>query len=469
MIQILGKHFFNLGLNITCIGSSRNENNYLDRNLLKAPMHQWMHLQSLRQTQDEISSYDWSNAVGLGVVLGYDNLMAIDIDGCIEEGFLQWICKELDIPETYDWIVRSGSGTGYHLILYCNDRPSLEEEHHKFMFSTFGGIDKNGIGINAYYPRKKREYHTQLVAYKQEMYSEFFSTKFFLEDLFQKIEFRWTNHLVLPTSLHESGLKYQFINDTPQEIPISVSFKQLSVLRKKICSNAADFSGWEGTADHDIAYEDEISINQAKKKYYGNYKPNYIVVDVLINSKTQVLEEQSTDDEVELPEILQIAWIVVDHGSNIISHNNSVIRPDGYKIKEECNKVYNISSNVAHSIGRDLGQVVNLLIADLSNVDIVICYDYDFVSKVIESTLDFFGIDNKVFKAKKFVCIRNNYSTNYSGIRQFMTRSEIYERKFGRSKITMNSAYYSCLISKICLQSNPFYGIQNSKLTREVD
>jgi hypothetical protein len=145
LIEAFAKHFHKFGLNITCIGSERNPFNFLDRNLLKAPNHSWTHLIDNKQSEDELSSYAWEKSTGLGLVLGYDGLMALDIDGCVEYDLIKAICNLLLLPDNYEWIIKSGSGAGYHILFFCEnieiDRKQIEEDLKKLDLFTWMTLD----------------------------------------------------------------------------------------------------------------------------------------------------------------------------------------------------------------------------------------------------------------------------------------------------------------------------------------
>jgi hypothetical protein len=184
-------HYYNLGLNITCICRYLNENNLYYKNLLKSPIHKWKHLIEIRQSNYELESYDWSNSVGVGSVTGYNDLRVIDIDGCTDINFLNCLLDKLGLPYDYEWIVVSGSNDGFHIFYYSD----------KFSYL------KNNQNVTTFPP--KIEY----------------------EKFVKKIEFLWETHVVLPPSLHISGNKYRFLNCIkPISLPLTINKNRISKL-----------------------------------------------------------------------------------------------------------------------------------------------------------------------------------------------------------------------------------------------
>ena len=116
--------------NISCISSEINQYNIND-NVLKAPNHEWVELQKNRQTKSEINNYDWHKATGLGIILGYNNIRALDIDNCEDFSLVDVFLKELALPVDYEWVIKSGSQKGFHVLFYCDDYERAHDARSK--------------------------------------------------------------------------------------------------------------------------------------------------------------------------------------------------------------------------------------------------------------------------------------------------------------------------------------------------
>ncbi len=460
--------YYSLGFNVTCIVNSRNDFNKRDRNLLKAPSHEWETLQNRRQSRKELNNYLWDKAIGVGTVLGHNGLMVIDIDGCVEEGFIQWLCGDLGLSKDYKWVINSGSGAGYHILIYCLNRPYIEAQRG-WNFSTFGGVDNKGNSLNAYYPKRTLDelegpyydgdiepyYISRSGGYKKEIYNEFISDDFLLTDLYQKIEFRWSNHLVLPPSLHSSGIAYGFLHEKPKIAPSAVSFKDLLSLQEKISLDKAEFSGWEGTADHCIAFEDGLSISQAKQKYKGIYSPQYMVLDI----ETNGLPRKSISHgfvEFDIPEIVQVAWIIVDGGGHILKHYDSIVKPDGYIISDESIEIHNIDNSTAQKLGKSLKAIIKLLFEDLTKINKVVSHNYEFDSMILIHHMKKLGFDHNIFEKVPSICTMTTsmkyFNFGQGNSNKYPKLSELYKALFAKSIRTRHNAIFDAILTKICYQ-----------------
>ena len=236
--------YYSLGFNVTCITNYLTVFNKNEKNLTKSPYHRWEHFYGERQTKEELLSYDWRNATGVGVVLGSQisihktnellpieidkedllKLRAFDIDGCKHFSLVEDLLKILGLPKNYEWIIESGSKKGYHIIV--KSEPEL------------------------------RGFYT-----KKNTVRAYLSNEYYYE-VFDRIEFRWNNHLVLPPSKHISGNDYKFVNGVlPSSAPKKINPKELG----KIASKLVKMTKSKIITSHGI--EDSFSLHIVKPNH----------------------------------------------------------------------------------------------------------------------------------------------------------------------------------------------------------
>lgn len=182
------QYFYDLGMNITCVSNIKNEfNSKAENTYLKAPNHQWEDLWSRRQTSKEFNDYQWTVATGLGLATGFNNLLAIDIDGYSKD-FVTQTLGALELPMDYEWVVLSGSKNGFHIYVFVD-------------------------GLLDSFPKER-----VVRLYPKELYS----------DLASKVELLIKFHSILPPSLHPTQNKYEFINcSLPKGAPIYIGIDKM--------------------------------------------------------------------------------------------------------------------------------------------------------------------------------------------------------------------------------------------------
>ncbi len=80
---------------------------------------EWTRLQTHRQTLDEINGYNWKDATGISVILGMNDIHAIDIDDVNDEMVLSELIAKLGLPSDYEWIERTGNG--FQVFFSCHE------------------------------------------------------------------------------------------------------------------------------------------------------------------------------------------------------------------------------------------------------------------------------------------------------------------------------------------------------------
>jgi len=207
-------HYYNLGFNVTHIVPEKNDP---EKKIFKAPTNNRQLITFRRQDRDEMLSYDWENATGIGMVLERDNIRAIDIDhksilkydsnqelsnlGNIVDDFL----NSVNLPSDYPWVVETPT-KGFHIIIRTNDLP------YKLNINPTSKFKEKQL--KAFLPNRKiqKAYPT-----------------------FGHFEMRWRYHLTLPPSISKDGNRYNFINGTPNCLPQEIKIEDVMCFVEKSC------------------------------------------------------------------------------------------------------------------------------------------------------------------------------------------------------------------------------------------
>ena len=151
----------------------------------KIPAIPWDDLQNRKQSLEEVKSYNWQNATGIGVISGVNGFTCFDIDKAENDTALKSIVAALGLPADYKWQVLSGSGKGYHLWVRTNGPIPV-------------GSGKGVIKGNS------------------------------LDGSFHHLELRWNEcQTLIPPSIHTTGNKYSWIHGEPQDAPAEFEPMQL--------------------------------------------------------------------------------------------------------------------------------------------------------------------------------------------------------------------------------------------------
>ena len=207
-LRLWAKYYYDMGFNVTHINPDKNRGKA--KNIYKSPTNDRHKIANTRQSLEEMQNFDYENSTGIGTVLGFNNLRALDFDGLefnhgykiTEEAFKNFIkkcLKLLNLPLSYEWVVRTPN-FGFHIIIYAPEHTfSIEEDKTKAFTPNINTYSKDAV-----YPKH--------------------------------IELRWNKHLVLPPSININNNMYTFyFCDIPRDMPKKINNNNLKDLLDELC------------------------------------------------------------------------------------------------------------------------------------------------------------------------------------------------------------------------------------------
>lgn len=243
--------YHSLGMNLTCLKGNVN-----DPKSYKDPVDKdWELYFSKPQSIEYVLGQDWENASGIGLILGFNEYRAIDIDN-IRSGLAQYFGSDLDyyyplgdfikdclsilkLPPDYEWVVESGSGQGLHIIFKAKDIPGFECRSWAFGPSPYDDFHQD----------------------------------------FECFELRWKDHLVLSPSKHTSGNRYSYVwTDFPSSIPKYVEIDDINNFINEFSLRAKKSSytyGNKKTPGKYIYYKRGRDIGGSWGSFFCDVEDNY--------------------------------------------------------------------------------------------------------------------------------------------------------------------------------------------------
>jgi DNA polymerase III epsilon subunit-like protein len=454
IIKFYADYFYKMGFNISFLSNKPTEYNFIfGPKKLKAPSYEWEIFYERRQSPEELNSYNWDEVLGIGLILGFNNLAAIDIDGCVDQDILYDILQFLDLPKDYEWVVKSGSTAGFHII-FKTVLPEIDEDNIRPKFSEYftdyQPIDSS-FGkkeVNAYYPRFPLTYENLKIN----------------ENAFCKIEFKWKRHIIVPPSLHACGGKYKFINEIPTNPPEWIDFEKLHEFQHAVSGNAACDSMGEG-----------YSVEMARNEFNGSNRALVLDIEtnglVLNNSKNNN-ETENWNETKNWPRLLQISWGVClnyrHHYYNDfylseetkISHLYLVKREirniaiNNFTLDPNASRIHGLNETFLLNMGEDLKEVLIELIHEINKCDFIVCHNVKFDIGVIMSEMERCGLSEfNIFKEKKFYCtMEQNVELCKIGNEPYKYPSlgELYKFCFKKPLIPVHNSIHDVLITIHC-------------------
>ena len=119
-------------------------------------------------------------------------------------------------------------------------------------------------------------------------------------------------------------------------------------------------------------------------------------------------------DSDNWPRLVQIAWQVHDEIGNLLEVENLIVKPEGFTIPYNAEKVHGISTEMALEKGEDLAEVLKKFNTALEKSEYVIGHNVEFDESIIGAEYIRKNIENPV-PSKKVICTKIE-STDFCAI-----------------------------------------------------
>ncbi|UII20108.1 DNA polymerase III subunit alpha [Fulvivirga ligni] len=83
------------------------------------------------------------------------------------------------------------------------------------------------------------------------------------------------------------------------------------------------------------------------------------------------------------PRLVQLAWQLHDEKGKLLSNHNYIVKPEGFTIPYNSEKVHGISTKRAMEEGHDLKEVLDIFSKDLDRATIVVGHNIEFDNKIV--------------------------------------------------------------------------------------
>lgn len=164
----------------------------------KRPLTEWKKWTTEKQTEEDVKSFNWIAAKGVGIISGVNDVHLFDLDKVEDESVVYTVIRKLGFPKEYNWTVRSGSGKGYHIYFRCST---------EFPANWISRIPSGNYKLKPKDPLQ-----------------------------LDHVELRWKDcQTLLPPSIHPSGQPYTFMHREPDGPPQETSVLNILEAIKAVC------------------------------------------------------------------------------------------------------------------------------------------------------------------------------------------------------------------------------------------
>ena len=170
------------------------------------------------------------------------------------------------------------------------------------------------------------------------------------------------------------------------------------------------------------------------------------------------------------PRVVQIAWQLHDRNGKLLSHENIIVKPDGYTIPFNAEKVHGISTQIAIDEGKPLSEVLDRFTEDLQKAELIIGHNIiDFDIKVVGS--EYLRIQKENVIAHKEALDTQLSSTEFCAIPggrggkfKWPSLLELHKKLFGDGFGDAHDAAYDVAANAKC-----YFGLLSHKVVHPFD
>ncbi len=164
------------------------------------------------------------------------------------------------------------------------------------------------------------------------------------------------------------------------------------------------------------------------------------------------------------PRMVQLAWQLHDRSGKLISTGNHIVKPEGYSIPFNSEKIHGISTEKAEKEGKDLLEVLKEFERDVQQADYLAGHNIDFDVKVVGS--EFYRKETHSALFEKDVLDTKDLSTEFCAIPggkgggyKWPTLTELHTKLFGEAFDAAHDAAYDVDATARC-----FFGLVEKDL-----
>ncbi len=133
----------------------------------------------------------------------------------------------------------------------------------------------------------------------------------------------------------------------------------------------------------------------------------YLFFDVEAADKPKKWNSPHTDT-FNWPRMVQIAWVVCDKDHLPLVRHNYIIKPEGYEISYDMERLHKISTEVAREQGVPLKEALEKFAADVKEAKYVVAHNMAYCEKVVGAEFIRSGMNHRLFESERYCTMQES-------------------------------------------------------------
>lgn len=220
---------------------------------------------------------------------------------------------------------------------------------------------------------------------------------------------------------------FPFNQDNPEcDFKVAADIGAIYVIDDNPIYRITYFDASNQMEDEILAHDNEEEFREIRKAQEEMKRNKILPLHTKENPKKQLLffDTETTGlpqnwkapltDFNNWPRLVQLAYLIYDFEGNLIEEGNHIIKPEGFTIPYDAEKVHGISTEKARQQGEKLELIIDLFYKRVENAEVLVAHNMSYDEKIVGCEMLRTGRNN-IIRNKKKICTMEK-STQYCRI-----------------------------------------------------
>lgn len=113
-------------------------------------------------------------------------------------------------------------------------------------------------------------------------------------------------------------------------------------------------------------------------------------------------------DTFNWPRMVQIAWMLFGEDQQLIEEQDFIIKPEGFEIPYEAERIHKITTEIAREQGEDLKMVLEKFAKVIDNAEYVIAHNMNFDANVVGAEFIRKNVEHRLFQSERYCTMQES-------------------------------------------------------------
>lgn len=164
--------------------------------------------------------------------------------------------------------------------------------------------------------------------------------------------------------------------------------------------------------------------------------------------------KRPVSDTFNWPRMVRLSWLVYDEKQELLDSHSYIIKPEGYEIPYESERVHKISTEKARAEGVDLKAVLEKFSVAIRSAEYIIAHNMNFYEKAVGAEFIRKNVNHQLFSSERYCTMQEGTwfckIPGKQGRYKWPTLTELHFKLFGARPASGHSALANTETCAVC-------------------